>query len=55
MLDMYDLCSEDLKKKQFPAREKFKEEEDRRVDRVAKVRYDSPNVLDILFAAKIYS
>ena len=32
ILDVYDLCTEELQKKLLPAREKFKEEEDRRVE-----------------------
>ena len=37
MLDVFDLCTESLQKKLMPAREKFKIEDDKRVERASKV------------------
>ena len=36
-LDMFDLCSENLQQKCIPARDKFKEEDDRQVELASKV------------------
>ncbi len=37
-LDVYDLCTEELQKKLGPMRDKFKEEEDKLTEAIAKVR-----------------
>jgi len=37
MLDVYELCTEELQKKLLPAREKFKQEEDRKVELKSKL------------------
>lgn len=37
MLDVFDLCTESLQQKLLPAREKFKIEEDKKLERASKV------------------
>ena len=37
-LDVFELCSEDLQQKLIPAREKFKEQEDKLAEEASKVR-----------------
>lgn len=38
MLDMYDLCSDSLQKKLMPARDRFKEEEDKKAEQLQKAK-----------------
>ena len=52
MLDVFDLCSESLQQKLMPAREKFKAEEDKRVEKAAKV---GNTVIMIWKSSTIYS
>ncbi len=40
MLDMFEMCTEELQQKLIPAREAFKAEEDRQLELHPKVRFD---------------
>lgn len=44
-LDVYDLCTEELQKKLMPMREKFKEDEDAKVEEARKVCVTGWNIL----------